>query len=192
MTWESPTYLWYRLGKMCAYGYGTEQSYTEAAGWYRKAVAEGNAFAAFSLAGLYQRGQGVPQSDEKAFSLYQMAAEDERHPNAYARYEMGRMYREGRGTERNLMKSKQWFKKAFDGFTLMEEEGGDDYLQVHLGEMHLTGTGTPVNLKMARQYFEKAAKLKNVRAFYNLGKLDLKEGNIQAALENLAAAAREK
>ena len=28
--------------------------------------------------------------------------------------------------------------------------------------------------------------------FYNLGKLDLKEGNIQAALENLTAAAREK
>lgn len=98
VTWERPAYLWYRLGKMCAFGYGTEQSYTEAAGWYGKAVAEGNSFAAFSLAGLYQRGQGVAQSDEKAFSLYQMAAEDERHPNAYAMVELGRMCRTETGT----------------------------------------------------------------------------------------------
>lgn len=58
----------------------------------------GSSFAAFSLAGLYQRGQGVAQSDEKAFSLYQMAAEDERHPNAYAMVELGRMCRTETGT----------------------------------------------------------------------------------------------
>ena len=185
-------YLQYRIGKLFSYGFGAEQSHEKAAEWFEKAVEEENPFAAFSLAGLYRCGQGVPQNEERAFTLYQMAAEDDRHPNAYAMYELGRMCREGRGTERDPVKSKQWFKRAFDGFTLMEAGGGDDNLQVRLGDMHLTGTGTPVNLKMARQYFEKAAKLKNVRAFYNLGKLNLKEGNIQAALENLNAVAREK
>ena len=185
-------YLQYRIGKLFSYGFGVEQSYEKAAEWFEKAVEEGNPFAAFSLAGLYRRGQGVPQNEEKAFALYQMAAEDDRHPNAYAMYELGRMCWEGRGTDMDAAKSKQWFGQAFKKFTFMEAEGGDDHLQVRLGDMHLTGTGTPVNLKMARQYFEKAAKLKNVRAFYNLGKLNLKEGNIQAALENLTAAAREK
>lgn len=185
-------YLQYRIGKLFSYGFGVEPSHEKAAEWFEKAVEEENPFAAFSLAGLYRCGQGVPQNEERAFTLYQMAAEDERHPNAFAMYELGRMYREGRGTERDSVRSRQWFKRAFDGFTLMEADGGDDHLQVRLGDMHLTGTGTPVNLKMARQYFEKAAKLKNVRAFYNLGKLNLKEGNIQAALENLTTAAREK
>lgn len=171
---EKKGYLRYRIGKCHAYGHGTEQNYEESARWFRQAVDENNPFAAYSLGGQYLRGQGVEQSDTEAYSLFYMAATHEKQPNAYAQYQLGKMYRDGIGTEVNLEESKLWFARAYIGFLAMEETMADDRLYYRLGSMNMTGTGTEVDLEQARYYFEKAAELGNADALYGLGKLYLK------------------
>ena len=171
---EKKGYLRYRIGKCHAYGHGTEQNYEESARWFRQAVDENNPFAAYSLAGQYLRGQGVEQSDAEAYSLFYMAATHEKQPNAYAQYQLGKMYRDGIGTEVNLEESSQWYAKAYAGFLAMEETMADDRLYYRLGSMNMSGTGTAVALEKARYYFEKAAELGNADALYGLGKLYLK------------------
>ena len=95
---KNPAHLQYRIGKMYAFGYGTNQDYLQAARWYEKAVAQKNVFAVYSLGSLYHRGQGVVQDEDRAYSLFLMAANDDKKPNAYAAYTLGRMCREGVGT----------------------------------------------------------------------------------------------
>ena len=171
---EKKAYLRYRIGKCHAYGHGTEQNYEESALWFQQAVEDENPFAAYSLGGQYLRGQGVEQSDAEAYSLFYLAATHEKQPNAYAQYQLGKMYRDGIGTEVDLEESRMWYAKAYAGFVAMEANMADDKLYYRLGSMNMTGTGTEVDLEKARYYFEKAAELGNADALYGLGKLYLK------------------
>ncbi len=172
-TASKPAYLRYRIGKCHAYGHGTEQSYEESARWFQMAVEDNNPFAAYALGGQYLRGQGVERSDETAYSLFYMAATHEKQPNVYAQYQLGRMCRDGIGTERNESESSRWFTQAYKGFLEMGKTMADDKLYYRLGAMNLTGTGTDVNLAQAKYYLEKAAELGNLDAVYGLGKLYL-------------------
>lgn len=170
---KNPAYLQYRIGKMYAFGYGTEQDYLQAAQWYEKAVTQKNVFAAYSLGSLYHRGQGVVQDEDRAYSLFLMAAGDLKKPNAYAAYTLGRMCREGVGTAANKEQSDSWYHRAYQLFISMEQNMADDKLYYRLGQMNLSGTGTPHNLEQAAFYFRKAAELNNTDALYGLGKLHL-------------------
>jgi len=71
---KKPDYWQYRIGKMYASGYGTEQDFRKAAEWYEKATAEGNPFAAYALGCLYRRGQGVERDEARAIAYFQAAA----------------------------------------------------------------------------------------------------------------------
>lgn len=178
---EKKDYLQYRIGKLFSFGYGVEQDYAKAAEWYEKAMAEDNPFAAYALGSLYRRGQGVEQDDEKAYTLYCVAAEHEKKPNAYAAYELGRMCGDGVGTKKNQAASRAWYRQAYQGFLMIEQSMADDKLYYRLGQMNLTGAGTEINLPLAKQYFEKAAKLDNPDALYGLGKLYLKKDSADYA-----------
>lgn len=90
-------------------------------------------------------------------------------------YELGGMYRDGRGTDRDAAKSERWYSAAYTRFVAMEQERGDGDLAYRLARMNLSGTGTPVNFELAKAYLEKAAVLKNVNAYYGLGTLYLKK-----------------
>ena len=168
---KNPSYLQYRIGKLYAFGHGIEQDHAKAAEWYRKAVEKQNSFAAYALAGLYSRGQGVKKSDEKAFELYTISATDIKKPNAYAQYELGKMYRDGIGTSVDEKKSKDWFKKSYQGFLKIEQDMADDKLYYRLGQMNFKGIGTEIDLQKAKEYFEKAVKLGNDNAMFSLGKM---------------------
>ena len=172
---EKKGYLQYRIGKLFSFGYGVEQDYEQAAEWYKKAVTEENPFAAYALGSLYRRGQGVEQDDQKAYELYRMAAEHYENPNAYAAYELGRMCKDGIGTAMNKAASVAWYRQAYKGFLVIEQNMADDKLYYRLGQMNLNGIGTAVNLPKAKRYFEKAAKLDNPDALYGLGKLCLRK-----------------
>ena len=193
---EKKDYLQYRIGKLFSFGYGVEQDYRQAAEWYEKAVEENNPFAAYALGSLCRRGQGVEQDDIKAFELYTMAAEQEEKPNAYAAYELGRMCRDGIGTEKDSAASDAWYKQAYEGFLVIEQNMADDKLYYRLGQMNLTGTGTEINLPLAKIYFEKAAKLENPDALYGLGKLYLQKASVyyepQQAVSCLLEAAKKE
>lgn len=80
---KKPGYWQYRIGKMYAMGYGAEQDYRKAAGWYEKAVDEKNPFAAYALGRMYRRGQGVEKDEARAVAYFNAAAA---HGNEYARY----------------------------------------------------------------------------------------------------------
>ena len=170
---KNPAYLQYRIGKMHAFGYGTNQDYVQAAQWYEKAVAQKNVFAAYSLGSLYHRGQGVAQDKDRAYSLFHMAANDDKKPNAYAAYTLGRMCREGVGTAASKEQSDSWYRRAYQGFLSMEQTTADDKLYYRLGQMNLSGTGTPHDLEKAAFYIHKAVDLNNTDALYGLGKLYL-------------------
>lgn len=186
-------YLQYRIGKLFSFGYGVEQDYRKAAAWYEKAVTEDNPFAAYALGSLYRRGQGVEQDDEKAYALYHMAAEHGEKPNAYAAYELGRMCKDGIGTKIDKTASDAWYRQAYQGFLMIEQNMADDKLYYRLGQMNLTGTGTEKDLTKAKDYFEKAAALDNADALYGLGKLylnrDFAGADTQKAMDYLTAAA---
>ena len=189
---DRKAYLRYRVGKCHAYGHGTEQNYEESARWFQQAVEGNNSFAAYSLGSQYLRGQGVVQNDKTAFDLFRLAATRPKQPNAYAQYQLGRMCRDGIGTEKNLEESKLWFAKAYAGFLTMEQTMADDKLYYRLGSMNYSGTGTEVDLEQAKLYFEKAVELGNKDALYGLGKLYLNpeflEYDPQKAMEYLEKA----
>ena len=173
-TEKKPAYFQYRVGKMYAMGYGVEQDSLEAALWYERAVQHNSyPFAAYALGCLYLRGQGVERDEGRALELFLTAAEHEKQPNAYAMYELGRMYRKGVGTKIDETKADYWDKMAYDAFVSIEKARPDDKLQYRLGYMALHGIGTAPSPETAYQYWKKAVPLKNKDALYALGKLCL-------------------
>lgn len=171
---KNPAYLQYRIGKLFLQGLGVKQDFTQAAEWLQKSSVAGNSYAAYSLANLYRRGQGIGVNEEKAFELYKIAASNTRSPNAYAAYELGNMCKVGSGTEPDADLAQIWYQRAYNGFLKLEQSTLDDTLLYRLGQMNAKGMGTEQNIPQAISYFERAAKLKNTNALYGLGMIYLK------------------
>lgn len=74
-----------------------------------KKAQSGDAEAQFTLATAYFAGNSVKEDKEKALTLFLKAAEQEVPP---AMYNLGLMYRDGYGTERNWFSSMYWLWKA--------------------------------------------------------------------------------
>ena len=109
---KKPGYWQYRIGKMYAMGYGAEQDYRKAAGWYEKAVDEGNPFAAYALGSLYRRGQGVEKDEAQAAAYFQAAAA---HGNEYAKRLLESLHTPANGQSWSVTSS---------AFTLMRQTAG--------------------------------------------------------------------
>ena len=189
-------YWQYRIGKLYALGHGIEQDYKQSAEWFDKAMASGNSLAAYALGGQYYRGQGVEKDDTHAFELFTIAATDEKRLNAYAQYQLGKMYADGCGTAVDAAAAQKWNALAYQGFLRIEQTMADDRLYYRLGSMNLTGTGTNVNLNLAAEYFAKAVNLGNTDAMYGLWKLllrmDYPERNPGKAIDYLTQAAEKE
>ncbi len=99
---KKPDYWQYRIGKMYAMGYGAEQDYRKAAGWYEKAVDEDNPFAAYALGCMYRRGQGVERDDKRATAYFQAAAA---HGNEYAKRLLESLQSPANGQSRSVTSS---------------------------------------------------------------------------------------
>ena len=68
-------YAQYYLGMMYLNGQGVDQSYEEAAKWFRKAAEHGVPQAQYKLGYLYNQGQGLPKDLESAYAWYRVGAE---------------------------------------------------------------------------------------------------------------------
>jgi len=77
---------------------GREQSYTDAAHWFRKAAEQGHTGAQYNLGMMYLEGNGVEQSDAEAVRWYKMASEQ---GHARAQYNLGAMYYDVNSAVRN-------------------------------------------------------------------------------------------
>ncbi len=151
-------YVQYRIGKIYAFGYGTEQDYSTAFKWFKKSADAGNKFAQYSLGSLYFYGNGVAQNYEKAFEYYKLSADQD---NAYACYEVAKMLRDGIGTEKNTEQAEEYFQKAYSGFRKIAAENPDDQILYRLGVMTFSGTGCAADRDLGIEYIKQSAELGN-------------------------------
>ncbi|MEA5011090.1 MAG: MobP3 family relaxase [Angelakisella sp.] len=184
-------YTEYRIGKMVASGLGIEQDYQKASEWFELSAEKKYKYAQYSLGAFYQRGQGVEQDLSKAFELYLKSA---KQGFPYADFEVAKMFRDGIGTDKDESKAEQHFKKAFQGFELLEKSSHDDKIQYRLGWMLQNGIGTEQDIPRAKKYYAKSEKLGNIFSGFALAKLILKEENpkpeeLQKAIEFLRSVA---
>ena len=127
--------------------------------------------------------------ESRIFSFQQKVAKT---GNAKAQFKLAYMYEIGRGTEKDINKAKQWYKKAalknfkaanhrlifidvkMAGFksqhkswlkSLIEEsKKGDDNIQFLLANMYENGIGVKRNLKQARHYYKASTAKGNADA----------------------------
>ena len=151
-------YVQYRIGKMYALGYGTEQDYTKAFKWHKKSADAGNKFAQYSLGNLYFYGNGITQNYEKAFEYYKLSADQD---NAYACYETAKMLRDGIGTEKNTEQAELYFQKAYNGFLKIAQDNPDEKILYRLGVMTFSGTGCDADRDLGLEYIKQSAELGN-------------------------------
>lgn len=98
------------LGVMYSRGIGVSADKKQAFDWYQKAADQNNSNAQFNLAEMLRRGDGVAVDFAAALRLYEQAAEDD--PDALV--EMGRMYSQGLGVEKDLLKAGEFYAMAAD------------------------------------------------------------------------------
>lgn len=151
-------YVQYRIGKMFALGYGTNEDYTKAFEWFEKSADAGNKIAQYSLGSLYYYGNGVAQNYEKAFEYYKQSADQD---NAYACYETAKMFRDGISVEKNSEQAEIYFQKAYSGFSKIAAENPDDKIIYRLGVMTFNGTSCEANRELGIEYIKQSAELGN-------------------------------
>ena len=84
-------------------------STSDAAMWFTSYAEEGIAEAQYNLAVLYERGDGIPKDDAKAFELYRRAAAQK---FAEAKFNLGVMHHMGWGTPQNHAEAAKWYRLA--------------------------------------------------------------------------------
>ncbi len=173
-------YVQYRIGKMFALGYGTEQDYTKSFVWLGKSAASGNKFAQYSLGSLYFYGNGVEQNYAKAFEYYKLSAD---HDNAYACYETAKMLRDGVGATKNPEQAETYFQKAYNGFSKIVEENPDDKILYRLGVMTFRGVGCDADRERGIELIQQSAELGNEYAKMFL--VNMERSTVQSAVTSL-------
>ena len=118
----------------------------------------GNKYVACILGTMYAQGRGVAQDLEKAFDLYQLAANQGFAP---AQHNLGLMYEQGRGVAQDL-------KKAFELYQLAANQGFAP-AQYNLGFMYAQGRGVAQDLEKAVDLLQLAANQGHAGAQYNFG-----------------------
>ena len=150
----------FNLGILYATGEGVDQSYSEAAYWFRKAAEKDNKNAQFNLGILYATGNGVDQDDSEAVYWYRKAAEDLTNPRkSWKMYEeighplsqlhVGNAYFHGQGIAQNHSRAVYWYQKA-------AVQGIAD-AQFNLASCHYNGDGVPPDAARAWVWYSLAA-----------------------------------
>jgi tetratricopeptide (TPR) repeat protein len=121
---------------------------------------------------MYENGNGVPQSFEKAAEWRQKAAEQ---GEAGAQNDLGVMYEYGQGVPQSFEKAAEWYQKA-------AEQGVAD-AQFNLGRLYYSGQGVSQSVEKAVEWFQKAAEQGDATAQFNLGVIDENRQSFEKAAE---------
>jgi TPR repeat protein len=176
---EDHTKSQYKLGMMYegergkCWGTDTPASYELAVHWYQLAAGQGDIESQSSLARIHQEGFLGAQDLEQAAHYYELAAQNEieEHDNEWtydtrgtARYELGQLYRDGRGVEQDYQQARHWFVAAFgDGHSQPAFELGKLY---DAGMLEADGDEDGAGI-----WFYRAAERGLPIAAYQLGKI---------------------
>ena len=138
---------WDMIRYEIACDYDEKGEYAKAVKYYQMCADTGMANAQFCLGTLYERGQGVTQSHERAAHWYTKAAEQ---GDARAKHHLAFMYLVGKGVEQDAARAAPLFTEA-------AERGSPD-AQYNLGRMYELGRGVEKDLKRAAYWYAKVAE----------------------------------
>ena len=159
---EGHKFAQYSLANLYYYGNGVEKDLSQAFLWYRKSSEQGQPYAPYAVAQMYDKGEYVSQSEETAQRYYKVAlsgfleleSKDQADDNLF--YKIGVMYKNGLGTEADISKAIDYFKRSAE---MNNKNGLYEY-----GKTLIQGKYIEADLNKGLECIEKAMKLKNSNA----------------------------
>ena len=150
-------------------GKGAVKDDAEAMKWAHRAADAGNSDAMDYVGFAYLRGSMVKGSPEIAFGYFKAAAES----SAQAAFNLGQCYFGAQGTEQDIPRALEWWKKA--------AAQGHGRAAAAAAMAYLSGEGVAPDAVQARRLAERAAELNNPSGLVVLGEMQFQDGGIDAA-----------
>lgn len=116
---------------------------------------------------------GTQETEPDAEAAYEFMLEEAERGNAYAMYDMGKIYTQGIFVEPDKEKAEKWYGRTLSAMLAINKEKKNACLQYRIGKMYQYGLGTKENLAEAAAWFSKAADQEYSSALYALGMLTL-------------------
>lgn len=159
---EGNKFAQYSLANLYYYGNGVEKDLSQAFWWYRKSSEQGQPYASYAVAQMYSKGEYVAENKETAQRYYKAAlsgfleleSKDQADDNLF--YKIGVMYKNGLGTEADISKAIDYFKRSAE---MNNKNGLYEY-----GKTLIQGKYIEADLNKGLECIEKAMKLKNSNA----------------------------
>ena len=159
---EGNKFAQYSLANLYYYGKGAEKDLSQAFFWYRKSAVHGQPYASYAVAQMYNKGEYVSQSEEVAQRYYKKAllgflkleSKNQADDNLY--YKLGSMFKKGLGTDINMDKAIDYFKRSAE---MNNKNGLYEY-----GKALLLGEHIPQDKDKAVKLLEKAIELNNINS----------------------------
>lgn len=159
---EDNKFAQYSLANLCYYGTGVEKDLPQAFLWYQKSSSQGQPYASYAVAQLYDKGEYVSKNAETAQGYYKVALlgflklenKDQVDDNLY--YKLGSMFKNGLGTEADISKAIDYFKRSAE---MNNKNGLYEY-----GKALIQGKHIEADLNKGLECIEKAIKLGNTNA----------------------------
>ena len=152
----------FSLANLYYYGSGVEKDLSQAFLWYQRASSQGQPYAAYSIAQMYRYGEYVTKDNDTAQRYYKQALsgflkiENDDMANDDLFYKLGQMFKFGLGTDSDVTKAIEYFKRSAE---MNNKNGLFEY-----GKALLIGEHIPQDTDSAVKLLEKAVKLKNSNA----------------------------
>ena len=152
----------FSLANLYYYGNGVERDLSQAFLWYQKSSAQGQPYASYAVAQMYSKGEYVTENEDTVQRYYKAAlsgflkleSKDQADDNLY--YKLGSMFKKGLGTDINMDKAIDYFKRSEE---MNNKNGLHEY-----GKVLLLGENIPQDIEKAVKLLEKAIKLENINA----------------------------
>ena len=152
----------FSLANLYYYGSGIEKDLSQAFLWYQRSSSQGQPYAAYSIAQMYRYGEYVTKDNDTAQRYYKQALsgflkiESDDMANDDLFYKLGQMFKLGLGTDSDVTKAIEYFKRSAE---MNNKNGLFEY-----GKALLIGEHIPQDTDSAVKLLEKAVKLKNSNA----------------------------
>ena len=159
---EGNKFAQYSLANLYYYGNSVEKDLSQAFLWYQKSASQGQPYASYAVAQMYSKGEYVAENNETAQRYYKAAlsgfleleSKDQADDNLF--YKIGVMYKNGLGTEADISKAIDYFKRSAE---MNNKNGMYEY-----GKTLIQGKYIEADLNKGLECIEKAMKLKNSNA----------------------------
>ena len=112
---------------------------------------------------------GTQETEPDAEAAYEFMLEEAERGNAYAMYDMGKIFAQGIFVESDKGKAEGWYDRALSAMLAVDKEKKNTCLQYRIGKMYQYGLGTGENLAEAAAWFSNAADKEYKSALYSLG-----------------------